>query len=79
MPGPDSLSSLGTFVLMLPFGLLLAMSIFGMDKRFAAPKRRKLQIHFCELEPDGQPDMADPDGHPWQPSRHHEGAQVRKG
>lgn len=68
MPGSDSLSPLGTLVLMLPFVLLLAMSIFSIDERLATPKRRRLRVRFCELEPDGQPKMADPDGHRCLPS-----------
>lgn len=68
MPGSDSLSPLGTLVLMLPFVLLLAMSVFSIDERLATPRRRRLRVRFCELEPDGQPKMADPDGHRCHPS-----------
>lgn len=65
MPGPESISTWGTVVLMLPFGLLLALAVFGADERLAAPKRRSLRVRFCEMGSDGQPEMADPDGVAW--------------
>lgn len=65
MPGPESISTWGTLVLMLPFGLLLALAVFGVDERLAAPKRRTLRVRFCEMGADGQPEMADPDGAAW--------------
>lgn len=65
MPGPESISNWGTLVLMLPFGLLLALAVFGVDERLAAPKRRSLRVRFCEMGADGQPEIADPDGAVW--------------
>jgi hypothetical protein len=65
MPGPESISTWGTLVLMAPFGLLLALAVFGADERLAAPKRRRLRVRFCEMGTDGQPVMADPDGTAW--------------
>jgi hypothetical protein len=65
MPGAESISTWGTLVLMLPFGLLLALAVFGADERLAAPKRRSLRVRFCEMGADGQPEIADPDGAVW--------------
>lgn len=64
MPVADSLSTWATMVLMLPFGILLAMTIFGVDEKLAAPTgRRPVRVRFCEVGPDGRGDLADPDGH----------------
>ncbi|MFP5237301.1 MAG: hypothetical protein ACLGSD_15490 [Acidobacteriota bacterium] len=71
MPEPDSISTLGTLVLMLPFGLLLALAVFGVDERLAAPKRRSVRVRFCEMGANGQPEMADPDGAAWAFERVH--------
>ena len=54
-----------TIVIILPFLGLMAMSILGLDERFAAPKmaiprRRK----FCEVAKDGHISFSDPDGRP---------------
>lgn len=65
MPGAESISTWGTLVLMLPFGLLLALAVFGVDERLAAPRRRSLRVRFCEMGTNGQPEMADPDGAAW--------------
>lgn len=69
MPGPDSLSPWATLVLMLPFGVLLAMSMFGVDERLAAPKAKRLRARFCEVGADGRAELTDPDGSGWRPRR----------
>lgn len=64
MPAADSLSTWATVILMLPFGILLAMTIFGVDEKMAAPAaRRPVRVRFCEVASDGTGILADPDGH----------------
>ncbi len=66
MPVGDSLSTWATVVLMVPFGILLAMSVFGVDARLATPRAgRSARVRFCEIGDDGTPELADPDGRLW--------------
>ena len=67
MPFGDSLSPLATMVLMIPLGILLAMALFGVDERLAAPRgARHPRMRFCEVGRDGRAELTDPDGHIWQ-------------
>lgn len=59
----DALSNWATVVLMIPFGILLAMAVFGLDTRLATPRTgRSLRVRFCEVGANGQAELADPDG-----------------
>lgn len=62
----DSLSTWATVVLMIPFGILLAMAVFGLDTRLATPRAgRSSRVRFCEVDANGEADLADPDGRIW--------------
>ncbi len=56
-----------TILLTFPFFALLAMGMFRLDERLAAPKpSRRPTRHFCGLDNQGRPALSDPDGRPWQ-------------
>ena len=63
MLATNFLPAWATLVLMLPFGALLALSLFGLDERIAAPRsRQRSRLRFCEMGDDGQPNVIDPGG-----------------
>src|SRR5205823_1752471 len=56
-----------TFVLAIPFLGVLAMAMFGLDERFAAPKTKPTSRRsFCEVGGTSGSYLSDPDGTPWQ-------------
>jgi hypothetical protein len=65
VPAPVT-PSLDTFFLVMPFLVILAMAMFGLDERFASrrgkPARRRV---FCEVDGEGRFAPSDPDGTPW--------------
>jgi hypothetical protein len=67
MGGNSVLPAWDTFVLAIPFLGMLALAMFRLDERFAAPKARTgTRRHFCEVQGDGRSFLSDPDGKPWQ-------------
>lgn len=65
----DSLSSWATVVVMIPFGVLLTMTIFGLDTGLVKPRSGRLfRVRFCE-DSDGRGELAQPDGHIWEDRR----------
>jgi hypothetical protein len=57
---------LDTTILMVPFLGILALYLFRLDERFAAPKAPSASRRsFCGPDPQGQAHLSDPDGHPW--------------
>ena len=49
---------------------ILALTIFGLDERFATPKRTPgTRRFFCEVDGKGRRFISDPDGRPWQKGR----------
>lgn len=62
-------SAWDTFIFTIPFLGFLAMVMFGLDERFAAPRKRpRTRRIFCEAEGKGRAFLTDPDGRPWQDS-----------
>lgn len=63
MQSTVSISGLDTLVLMVPFAIILAMGVLGLDGQIAAPKQnRRGRRYFCELGGNGVMDFPDPDG-----------------
>jgi hypothetical protein len=66
MGSADFVSSWDTAVLMVPFLGVLAMYMFRLDERLAAPKATpKKRRFFCGVDPEDGPYLSDPDGQPW--------------
>jgi hypothetical protein len=64
MGGP-LLPALDTFVLVIPFVVILAMGMFGLDERFVSRGRTPKRRSFCEVGGEGRHFVSDPDGKPW--------------
>jgi hypothetical protein len=74
MGSADFVSGWDTTILMLPFLGILALYLFRLDERFAAPKTSSTSRRFfCELDPQGRAHLSDPDGQAW---RTHGGGQI---
>ena len=66
MHGSGLIPGWDTLVLMIPFFAVMAMGMFRVDERLAAPKdSRKPRRAFCGLDRNGQPFLSDPDGRAW--------------
>jgi hypothetical protein len=66
MHGSGLISGWDTLFLMIPFFAIMAMGMFRVDERLAAPKDpRKPCRAFCGMDRNGQPFLSDPDGRPW--------------
>jgi hypothetical protein len=51
-----------TAILMAPFFGLLALWMFGIDERVAAPRDRSTRRRFCHTDISGRSRFSDPDG-----------------
>ncbi len=66
MGSAEFLSGWDTTILMVPFLGILAMYMFRLDERFAAPKSSpRNRRFFCGVDPKDRPYLSDPDGQPW--------------
>jgi hypothetical protein len=65
MGSADFVSGWDTTILMVPFLGILAMYLFRLDERFAAPKAPpQKRRFFCEVDSKDRPYLSDPDGQP---------------
>ncbi len=74
------LSEWDTLVLMVPFLVVLAIGMFGLDERIATRKHAaKGRRFFCEVGKNGCSFLSDPDGKQWKtgPNREIEGKWMR--
>jgi hypothetical protein len=58
------LSTCDTALLMVPIFALLALWMFGLDERVAAPRERPARRRFCQPDSLGLALFCDPDGRP---------------
>jgi hypothetical protein len=61
------MGTLDTSLMVVPFLVILAMGMFGLDERAARPRHpAKTRRFFCEVDGKGRAFLSDPDGQPWQ-------------
>jgi hypothetical protein len=63
-------SNLDSFLVAIPFLIILLIGYFRLDEVFAAPKHRvRARRAPCGIDEDGQPILCDPDGRRWNAAR----------
>jgi hypothetical protein len=67
MGGSPFLAGWEPFFLALPVIGILVLTMFGLEQRFATPRRTPgTRRFFCEVDGKGRAFLSDPDGRPWQ-------------
>lgn len=67
----ELLSGWETFILIAPFAALLVLSVFGLDGHLARRRPTRGGRLLCELQPEGETLLRDPDGRLCYPARPH--------